>query len=79
MNLREAEARIAELELGLEKVLDLFEPTELSYTIQVLYGPDEIYGDEPELIEGLLDKPSSDVIESVEELLWGGHADAEEA
>lgn len=75
MNLREAEARIAELELGLEKVLELFEPHEDSYCIEVIVADE--YGEE--LIDCELDKVSADLIESVEELLWGGAADAEEA
>jgi len=82
VNLREAEARIAELELGLEKVLELFEPTEDSYQIEVLVSNGGIEGNDDygeTLIFLDLDKTSADVIESAEDLLWGGQADAEEA
>lgn len=73
MTLREAETRIAELEIALENLLELFEPHEDSYCIEVLAE------DEEDLMWCELNKDSADMIESSEELLWGGKADAEEA
>ena len=80
MTLREAETRIAELEIALENVLELFQPVDETYEIETL-GFDAQTGDpiKGTLMLAMLDSSAADVIESSEEILWGGRADAEEA
>ena len=79
MTQREMETRIAELEIALENLLELFEPEGTGYEIEVIDSSLEVPPDTEYTMYALLDKSSADVVESSEEILWGGKADAEEA